>query len=464
MAHASVRKDNGDGTYQTETGWGDGPRVVDRGSWATRSTLTLKDDSCGGGGGDDCYCGETGFAYSPDGICFLDIAEDGTVVGGGNGAFNRWGWTIPVSADFGSASYDIFTGAGQCDITKGTLAGTLDLVDNGDGTLTATYNSGAGFTFAEFHLYVGCEILPTVADGPNAGDYTVAPGQYPVVEEVGLPGETSKSYIVDKPACGTFYVVAHTVEPTPVACEFDADGKLIGCKDNEPSCTEYGVTWADFSGMPAIGTPISGGATALVDVDLCDAKTVAIQATNISSEEFKFNGGPLAADFWQTDHSQFGDLNLTGTTSRMNTRCLDANGSPNGEMPNSYTLTWDFGDTPLDHTNTFFIGQFWRPENVLTMTAYAADGVTVVANTAFGFEWLAGISGSFTFLREVAWDANTGTLYGPELGEGPNSGYGFFSIPEGTEIGKIVFDVDDPKTTGFSDELNWGIGCFGCIQ
>jgi hypothetical protein len=98
------------------------------------------------------------------------------------------------------------------------------------------------------------------------------------------------------------------------------------------------------------------------------------------------------------------------------------------------------------------------------MTAYAADGVTVVANTAFGFEWLAGISGSFTFLREVAWDASTGTLYGPELGEGPNSGYGFFSIPEGTEIGKIVFDVDDPKTTGFSDELNWGIGCFGCIQ
>jgi hypothetical protein len=33
-AHAALRKDNGDGTFQTETGWGDGPNIVDRGSWA----------------------------------------------------------------------------------------------------------------------------------------------------------------------------------------------------------------------------------------------------------------------------------------------------------------------------------------------------------------------------------------------------------------------------------------------
>jgi hypothetical protein len=135
------------------------------------------------------------------------------------------------------------------------------------------------------------------------------------------------------------------VDPNAIAywkaSTFCGQGTFDGIGCDEP-CSQYGVTFADFSGMPPIGTPISGGATALVDVDLCDGKTVAIQATNISSEKFKFNGGPLAADFWQTDHSQFGDLNLTGTTSRMNTRCLDANGSPNGEMPNSYTLTWDF--------------------------------------------------------------------------------------------------------------------------
>jgi hypothetical protein len=225
-------------------------------------------------------------------------------------------------------------------------------------------------------------------------------------------------------------------------------------------CDDPAVTWADFSGMPTT-TTISSSATELVGVTLCDGKTVEIQATNISSSQFKFNGGPLGGDFWQDDHSVYGDLNNTGT-SRMNTRCLNASGSAVGVMPNNYTLTWDFGNTPLDHTNFFMIGQFWRPENVLTMTAFASDGVTEVANSGFAFEWLPAIAGTFTFLEPLTWNPIDGTLRKAVTGDGPNSGYGFFSIPEGTEIGKIVFEVSDTKTSGTADELNWGIGCYGC--
>lgn len=41
-AHAVVRKDNGDGSFQTETGWGDGQPFVAKGSWATWFTQTLE--------------------------------------------------------------------------------------------------------------------------------------------------------------------------------------------------------------------------------------------------------------------------------------------------------------------------------------------------------------------------------------------------------------------------------------
>jgi hypothetical protein len=46
-AHAALRCDNGDGSYQTETGWADGSRFVERGAWGTFFNVTLTCD-CGG--------------------------------------------------------------------------------------------------------------------------------------------------------------------------------------------------------------------------------------------------------------------------------------------------------------------------------------------------------------------------------------------------------------------------------
>jgi hypothetical protein len=195
-AHAVVAKDtDGDGSYdQTETAWGDGQRIVNRGNWATYFTVIL---SCETGGGGGTETGETAFAYSCDAAtCFLDIVdEDGT-------GFNRWGWS---NGPFGSGTYyfDIYAGAGQCDLSKGTLVGLLTL-DYDGATATVTYNTCGTYTMDEAHVYVGNEILARDVNG----DYTVAPGQYPVVAD-DLDGATT--YSTSFSVTGDIYIVAHAV-------------------------------------------------------------------------------------------------------------------------------------------------------------------------------------------------------------------------------------------------------------
>ena len=75
-AHAVVGKVYDDGSFQTETGWAAGDRMVARGSWATffSGEFTCTDD---GGETGDKTC-ETAFAMSDvDATCFLDIDDDG---------------------------------------------------------------------------------------------------------------------------------------------------------------------------------------------------------------------------------------------------------------------------------------------------------------------------------------------------------------------------------------------------
>jgi hypothetical protein len=199
MAHASVRKDDGTGGYDTETGWADGDRVTDKGSWATQVTLTVVVDCDDGTEPPTGHADETAFAWGD--TCFLDIDADGD----GNGDFNRWGWTIgPLSPDAGTLSSNIYAGAGQCDLTKGTLVGELT-VDYEGSTVTVTYTADAGYHFDETHLYVGNEILPRDVNG----NYTVAPGQYSEVDEYEVP-VTTVTYVIND-VSGTIHVVAHAV-------------------------------------------------------------------------------------------------------------------------------------------------------------------------------------------------------------------------------------------------------------
>jgi hypothetical protein len=194
-AHAAVvQVDDSGNVIASETGWGDGDPFVDRGSWAMYFQYTWQDCNGGGGGGSDT---ETAFAFGgEDAQCFLDLDLDND----GVGDFNRWGWTNGPLAE-GSYSFDIYAGAGQCDLSKGTLVGTLSVAYS-SGTAIVTYQTDSPYTMVETHLYVGSDILAT-----NNGDYTVAPGQYPTIHGE-LGNITSDSYTVSG-LSGDIYVVAH---------------------------------------------------------------------------------------------------------------------------------------------------------------------------------------------------------------------------------------------------------------
>ena len=135
--------------------------------------------------------GETAYAYGGPGIatCFLSLG------------FHNWGWTNgPLGP--GYYEFDIYAGAAKCDITKGTLVGTLT-VDYDGSTATVTYTTDAGWAMDYTQLYVGSELLPRNAKG----DYTTSPGQYPSIHYT-VGGTTSDTHTVTG-LSGDIYVVAH---------------------------------------------------------------------------------------------------------------------------------------------------------------------------------------------------------------------------------------------------------------
>ena len=207
----ALRKPDGSGGYQTETGWADGDIFVEKGMWGTYFTITLTCECNGGGNASQC---ETAFAFSgyPNAddedvtTCFLNIDEDGD----GNGDFNRWGWTNGA-VEAGTYEWPIYAGAGQCDTNKGTLVGTLSVEYDGL-TATVTFqtegtnpDTALPYTINETHLYVGGEKLTRDVNG----EFTVAPGQYPNIHE-GLNEATSDTFTIEG-LSGDIYVVAHGV-------------------------------------------------------------------------------------------------------------------------------------------------------------------------------------------------------------------------------------------------------------
>ena len=119
---------------------------------------------------------ETAFARGVDGAtCFADIDD----AFGTDYDFSRWGWTIgPLSE--GDYTYDVYAGAGQCDISKGALVGTVDVSFN-NGEVDVTYNIDPAYSVDETHTFVGSTPVPF---GKN-GRPTVAPGQYYIEDNLG---------------------------------------------------------------------------------------------------------------------------------------------------------------------------------------------------------------------------------------------------------------------------------------
>jgi hypothetical protein len=87
----------------------------------------------------------------------------------------RWGWTMGPLPD-GSYTWDVYAGAGQCNLSKGTNVGKVTVETSWNGSIRtagAIFNPVAGVTVVEEHLYVGSTRLPQ-----NNGKDTLAPGQY----------------------------------------------------------------------------------------------------------------------------------------------------------------------------------------------------------------------------------------------------------------------------------------------
>lgn len=159
---------------------------------------------------------ETAFAVkttTANGQTVVDDASstcfDETIIPGVS--FNRWGWTNGKLSDpSGALTYDIYAGAGQCDLNKGTRVGEL-IVNYSNGTLTVTYKmtetgfTGNLYTLSETHLYAGSD---PYAANKGSGKFTVAPGQYGNTETHN--DATEYTYEMDD-LSGDIYFIAHAV-------------------------------------------------------------------------------------------------------------------------------------------------------------------------------------------------------------------------------------------------------------
>lgn len=114
---------------------------------------------------------------------------------------NNWGWSNgPIGA--GIYSWPIYAGAGQCDIQKGTLVGTLNVV-YAPPTATITFNMGSNVHLSTTHLYVGNDIL-----AKKNNIWTTAPGQFPNKHE-SLNGANTDTYTISG-LSGKIYIAAHS--------------------------------------------------------------------------------------------------------------------------------------------------------------------------------------------------------------------------------------------------------------
>ena len=207
-AHASVQKPDGNGGYDTETGWGDGERLKERGTWAMYFSIWITCDETNGP--EEQYDTETAFAYGDTyAECFSELQD---LVPNPN----RWGWTNGTLSD-GTYTFDIWAGAGQCDLTKGTLVGSLTIdYDAANDLVDVSYDLTGDFKLKEVHLYVGEDKLAL----NNQGLYTLAPGQYPHIET--FNDLTTNSYSFNSiSATGDevndqIYLVAHATVWVPV--------------------------------------------------------------------------------------------------------------------------------------------------------------------------------------------------------------------------------------------------------
>lgn len=168
MAHAAVERVDGSGNVlQSETGWSDGEGAVEKGSWATRTSINLG-VSCDSTPPPPPTLGqETAIMKAnivlndeTDGYCRI-VNSDGTVTDAF--AAERWGWQAGPLGE-GQHAFEVWAAAGRNDTSKGTLVGYVD-INITSGNVSVTPVLYEGFSAEETHIYIGTEAACSGAFG-----------------------------------------------------------------------------------------------------------------------------------------------------------------------------------------------------------------------------------------------------------------------------------------------------------
>jgi len=109
---------------------------------------------------------------------------------------NRWGWAEDFDGANGTYVHDLYAGAGQNDLTKGTKVGTVTLtVTSSNVAVRIDLNSGV---FANVtHIYFSDNNAPT----------TTAPGQYGNTNETDFTGSRTSNFSYS--GDGDFWLIVH---------------------------------------------------------------------------------------------------------------------------------------------------------------------------------------------------------------------------------------------------------------
>ena len=99
---------------------------------------------------------------------------------------------------------DLYSGAGQCDLSKGQKSGNVN-VNYVNGKVSINIDLLEGFVMNEVQIYVGDQKYPM-----NNGKPTVAPGQYPFVDD-NLNSVTEYDFGPIDVSSDGIYVIIHAV-------------------------------------------------------------------------------------------------------------------------------------------------------------------------------------------------------------------------------------------------------------
>ncbi|SDB41258.1 Ig-like domain (group 2) [Flavobacteriaceae bacterium MAR_2010_188] len=251
-APSGLFTDNGDGTATFS------PAPEDAGiGYEITFTYTYPDTECSSSASIittpiDCIgeC-ETVFAYPKNPGDFGEGGENDDVTCFLEDGFSRWGWTTQIcEEDFASGDivFDLYAGAAQCDLSKGTKAGEAIVSYNSEeGTISVQYVMDSGYVLSEAHVYIGCTPYPQQKKGKRY-ENTVAPGQYPFNPSLGgyVQDYTVGPINVDFDAEGCVYIIIHGVscevncedcDITDILSESNGGGSVTGTVDCTPTDT-----------------------------------------------------------------------------------------------------------------------------------------------------------------------------------------------------------------------------------